>query len=111
MILALERIERFAPSYDAPFDSIATVVATDLVFLNGLSHAAIGGYLLWAARRARASANIVPLILAMELIVGIDHNLHFLILRDYPVDGVYYGFIVLHSVIIVSGYLVYPRDR
>lgn len=109
LLVAPERVYLFFPGYDAPLDSIAFRVAADLAFLFALSHGVIGGYLLWASRRPMAYVNLVPLIIAMELIVGIVDDLYLIFMRDYPVDAVYYGFIVLHLVVIATGYLVYPR--
>lgn len=110
LIVAPERVYQFFPSYDAALDSVAFAVSADLAFLSGLSHGVIGIYLLWASRRPAASVVLVPLIIAMELVVGIFDDLYLILLRDYPVDAVYYGFIVLHVVIITTGYFVYRRD-
>lgn len=112
LIVAPERVYQFFPSYDAPLDSVAFAVAADLAFLTGLSHAVIGAFLLWASRRPTAYAVLVPLVIAMELVAGILDDLYLIILRDYTIDAVYYGFIVLHVAIIGTGYVVYPRgDR
>lgn len=104
-----ERLYQFFPPFDAAPDSVAFAVAADLAFLFALSHGVIGAYLLWGSRRPREYAVLVPLLIALELVVGIVDDLYLIFLRDYPVDAVYYGFIVLHVVIIVTGYVVYPR--
>lgn len=111
LLIAPERIYQFFPTFDAPLDSIAFAVAADLALLSGLSHAVIGGSLLWAARRPRAGAVLVPLVIALELVVGIVDDLYLITMRAYTIDAVYYGFILLHLVIIVTGYLVYPRGE
>ncbi len=109
LIIAPDRIHRFFPTYDAALDSVAFAATADLAFLSGLSHGVIGVYLLWASRRPMANTNLVPLVIALELVVGIVDDLYLIFLRAYTIDAVYYGFIVLHLVIIVTGYLVYPR--
>ncbi len=109
LLVAPERVDLFFPTYDAPLDSVAFKVSADLAFLNGLSHGVIGAFLLWGSRRPKTYALFVPFIILMELVVGIVDDLYLLFLRDYPVDAAYYAFILLHSVIIVTGYLVYTR--
>lgn len=109
LLVAPERIYQFFPAYDAALDTVAFGVTADLAFLSGLTHAVIGGYLLWASRRPMAYTNLVPLIIALELVVGIVDDLYLIFLRAYTIDTVYYGFIILHLVIIVTGYIVYPR--
>lgn len=111
LLVAPERVYVFFPAYDAPLDSVAFAVAADLAFLVGLSHGVIGGFLLWASRRPKAHLSLVPLIIGMEFVVGIVDDLYLIVMRDYPVDAVYYAFIVLHLVIIVTGYAVYPREE
>ena len=107
LVVAPERIYQFFPTYDAPLDSVAFAVSADLAFLSGLSHAVIGGYLLWASRRPQSHLALIPLVIALELVVGIIDDLYLIFTRAYPIDAVYYGFILLHLVIITSGYLVY----
>lgn len=109
LLVSPDRVYQFFPPYDAPLDSIAFAVSADLAFLSGLSHGVIGAFLLWGSRRPMAYVKLVPLIIAMELVVGIVDDLYLIFLREYPIDAVYYGFILLHLVIIVTGYLVYPR--
>lgn len=109
LLVAHDRIYLFFPPFDAALDSVAFAVAADLAFLSGLSHAVIGAFLLWASRRPMAYVSLVPLVLALELVVGIVDDLYLIFLRDYPIDAVYYGFILLHLVIIVTGYKVYQR--
>lgn len=110
LLVAPERVYQFFPPYDAPLDSVAFAVAADGWFLVGLSHAVVGAFLLWGSRRPRAYAVVVPFVVAMELVAGITHNLYLLFLRDYPVDAVYYGFVVLHVVVIATGYFVYRGE-
>lgn len=109
LIVAPERVYQFFPTFDAPLASVAFAVAADLAFLSGLSHAVIGAFLIWGARRPMAYANFVPLVIAMELVVGVVDDLYLIFFRAYPMDAIYYGFILLHLAIIVTGYFVYPR--
>lgn len=111
LIVAPERVYQFVPTYDAPLDSVAFAVTADLAFLSGLGHGVLGAYLLWASRRAMDYTVLVPLIILMELVFGIVDDLYLILVRNYPVDAVYYGFIVLHLVIIGTGYVVYPWDE
>lgn len=111
LLVAPERVYLFFPTYDAPLDSVAFAVAADLAFLVGLSHGVIGAFLLWASRRPTAHVGLVPLVIAIELVVGIVDDLYLIFMREYPIDAVYYGFIALHLVIIGTGYLVYPRGE
>lgn len=41
--------------------------------------------------------------------MGIVDDLYLIFLRAYTIDAVYVGFIVLHLLIILTGYRVYPR--
>lgn len=104
LLIAPERVYFFFPPYDAALDSVAFAVTTDLAFLSGLSHLVIGAFLLWAARKPSEYVVLVPLIIVMELVVGIVDDLYLIFLREYTVDLAYYGFIVLHVTIIVTGY-------
>lgn len=110
LLVAPERVYQFFPPYDAPLDGVAFAATADGWFLVGLTHAVVGAFLLWGSRRPRAHAVVVPFVVAMELVAGIAHNLYLLFLRDYPVDAVYYGFVVLHVVVIATGYFVYRGE-
>lgn len=111
LLIAPERVFQFFPTYDAALDSIAFAVTADLAFLVGLSHAVIGVFLLWASRRPTDYVSLVPLIILMELVAGIVDDLYLILFRNYTIDAAYYGFILLHLVIIVTGYYVYSlRD-
>ena len=109
LLVVPERVFLFIPGVAASLDSVAFRAAVDLAFLFALSHGVIGGYLLWTSRGTMVHMNLVPLIIEMELIFGIVDDLYLIFLREYPVDMIYYGFIVLHLVVIGSGCLVYPQ--
>ena len=109
LLVVPEQVYLFFPTYDAPLDSVAFAAAADLGFLAGLVYGVIGGFLLWASRRPKAHVVLVPLIIAIELVAGIIDDLYFILMRDYTVDAIFFGFIVLHLVVIATGYFVYQR--
>ena len=109
LLVAPEQVYLFFPTYDAPLDSVAFAATADLGFLAGLVYVVIGGFLLWASRHPKAHVVLVPLIIAIELVAGIIDDLYFILMRDYTVDAIFFGFIVLHLVVIATGYFVYQR--
>jgi hypothetical protein len=111
LVVVPDRVYQFYPTYDAPLDSVATAVAVDVALMVGLEFAVLGAALLWASRRPTAYAGLVPLIVALELVRGILDDVYLLTMRAYPIDAIYYGFIVLHLVVIVTGLAVYPGWR
>lgn len=106
-VVAPDRVYQFFPTYDAPLDSVAFAVAADVALMAGLTHGVLGAFLLWASRRPTAHVGLVPLIIAIELVVGIADDLYMITMRTYTVDAVYYGFIVLHLLIILTGIAAY----
>jgi len=109
LLVAPEQVYLFFPTYDAPLDSVAFAATADLGLLAGLVYVVIGGFLLWASRRPKAHVVLVPLIIAIELVAGIIDDLYFILMRAYTVDAIYFGFIVLHLVVIATGYFVYQQ--
>lgn len=108
LVVAPERVYQFFPTYDAPLDSVATAVAVDVAFMVALEFGVVGLSLLWASRRPTAYAGLVPLIVALEVVRGVVDDLYLIAMRTYTVDAIYYGFILLHLVIIATGLAVYP---
>lgn len=108
LVVAPERVYQFYPTYDAPLDSVATAVAVDVAFMVALEFAVIGVVLLWASRRPTAYVGLVPLVLALEVVRGIVDDLYLIAMRTHTIDEIYYGFILLHLVIIATGLAVYP---
>lgn len=111
LVVAPERVYQFYPTYDAPLDSVATAVAADVALMVAFEFAVLGAALLWASRRPTAYAGLVPLIVALELVRGIVDDVYLLTMRTYTIDAIYYGFIVLHLVVIVTGLAAYPGWR
>lgn len=101
------RLETFYPTYDTTTTSVAAQTTIDALLMFGLELAVIAIVLLWASRDPLEHRVLVWLVIALEGIRGILDDLYLIFLREYPVDEVYYGFIVLHTVIIVTGYLAY----
>lgn len=107
-----DRVYQFYPTYDAPRHSVAAAVSVDLALMFALGIGVVGAFLLWASRRPDAYAGLVPLVLALEVVRGIVHDVYLLVVRTYIVDPVYYGFIVLHLLVVATGVVVYRgRDR
>jgi len=111
LVVAPERVYQFYPTFDAPLDGVATAVAVDVALMFALEVGVVGLFLLWASRRPIEYAGLVPLIVALEVVRGIADDVYLLTMRTYPVDAVYYGFIVLHLLVVVTGLAVYPGLR
>ena len=102
-------LETLYPTYDAPITSVAAQATIDSLLMFGVEIAVVAVVLLWASRNPLEHRILFWLVIALEVVRGILVDLYLIFLREYPIDEVYYGFIVLHSVIIVTGYLAYRK--
>lgn len=109
LVLVPARLTQLSPAFDAPISSVAAQVTIDALLMFGLELAVIAVVLLLASRNPLRHAVLVWLVIGLELVRGIADDLYLLLFRDYVVDEFYYGFIVLHVVIIATGYLAYRR--
>lgn len=107
VVVVPDRVYQFYPTYDAPLDSVAAAVSVDLALMFALEIGVVGAFLLWASRRPDEYFGLVPLILVLEVIRGIVDDVYLLAMRTYTVDAVYYGFIVLHLLVVATGLVVY----
>lgn len=105
LVLFPSRLLQFSPAFDAPVTSVAGQTAIDAYLLFGLDLAVIAVILLWASRNPLQHVVLVWLVIGLEFIRGIADDLYLLLFREYVIEEVYYGFIVLHVIIIVTGYL------
>lgn len=107
LVLVPTRLTQLSPAFDAPISSVAAQATIDALLMFGLDLAVIAAVLLWASRNPLRHVVLVWLVIGLELVRGIADDLYLLLFRDYVVDEFYYGFIVLHVVIIATGYLAY----
>ncbi len=100
--LVRRRLPRQYPGFDAAPDSVAALALADTWFLFGIEIGVVGLFLVWAARDPLRHRVLVWLVLTLELLRGVAHDLH-VVARGYAVEGFYIGFAILHLVIIASG--------
>jgi hypothetical protein len=96
------KIESMLPGFDAPIGGIAYRGLLDVTFMFGLDLIVIGGFLVYCSRQPQIHLNIVWLIILLELIRGIFDDVYMMAMGYEP--AIYIGFIVLHAVIIFTGY-------
>lgn len=107
VVLFPSRLTQLVPAFDAPVTSVAAQAGIDVYLIFGLDLFVIAVVLLWASRNPLQHVILFWLVLGLELVRGILDDLYLLLYRDYVVDELYYGFIVLHLVVIVTGILAY----
>lgn len=109
LVIVPTRLTQFSPAFDAPVTSVAAKATIDALLMFGLELAVIAAVLLWAARNPLRHVVLVWLVIGLELVRGILDDLYLILFRDYFVEEIYYGFIVLHLLIIVTGFLAYRQ--
>jgi hydrogenase/urease accessory protein HupE len=97
------RIPLILPNLDAPVGGVAYRALLDFSFMFGLDLVVIGMFLVWASREPSKHLNLVWLVIWLEIIRGIADDIY-MIARGYDAPF-YFGFIVFHLVIIITGYL------
>ncbi|RMH01650.1 MAG: hypothetical protein D6706_01585 [Chloroflexi bacterium] len=88
---------------DAPETSIAYKAVIDWTFTFGLDLLVTGAFLLYASRNPLKHLNLVWLIIWLEAIRGIADDIYH-ISRGYTSVPFYIGFIVVHFIIIATGF-------
>lgn len=104
------RLEGQYPSLGAPLDSVAVKALVDTWFLFGIEIGVIGVALIVASRNAGRYVVLVWVVLALELLRGIAHDMY-LLTRGYASVGFYLGFAIVHLVIIATGFSVARRPK
>lgn len=97
------RLELMLPGFDAPVGGVAYRGLLDFTFMFGLDLLVIGAFLLFASRNPLHHVSVVWLVVALEIVRGIFDDVY-IIARGYTAPF-YIGFIVVHLLIIVTGYL------
>lgn len=87
----------------ATLESVAVQAIVDLWFMFGTEMIVVGAMLLLASRAPLQNEILIQTILALELIRGIFVDAVWLTRGYYPA-AFYIGFIVVHTVIIGTGY-------
>ncbi|MBI2917491.1 MAG: BphX family protein [Chloroflexi bacterium] len=97
------RLEGQYPSLGAPLDSVAVKALVDTWFLFGIEIGVMGVALIVASRNPGRYVVLVWMVLALELLRGIAHDMY-LLTRGYASVGFYVGFAIVHLVIIATGF-------
>lgn len=103
------RLPQVLPGFDAPVGGVAFRALLDYTLMFGLDLFVIGVFLLVIARTPQRAVPIVWLVLALELVRGIFDDVYMLA-RGYS-PSLYVGFIILHTIIIVTGLASLRRLR
>ena len=103
------RLPQLLPGFDAPIDGVAFRALLDYTLMFGLDLFVIGAFLLGAARAPQRYVPVVWLVLALELVRGIFDDVYMLA-RGYAAP-IYFGFIVLHVIIIITGIVSVRQAR
>lgn len=101
-------LEQMYVGGDIEVGSTAWHFVLDWMATFGLALIPFGAVLLVAAREPVRNRLLVHLVIAHEAIVGIVDDLWF-ISRDYVTNGVMYGWIVVHTIVIISAIWVLRR--
>jgi len=101
------RLHLMLPGFDAPVGGVAYRALLDYTFMFGLDLLVIGILLFYASRKPLKNMAIVWLIIALEIVRGIFHDIY-MVARGYAVS-IYIGFIVLHLIIIITA-IVFVRQ-
>lgn len=103
------KLEIMVPGFDAPPGGPAYQGFLDFTFMFGLDLMVIGGFLIYCSRQPHKHLNIVWLIIWLEFVRGILDDIY-LIVMGY--DLVFYiGFIIVHAIIILTGYSGYKKVK
>jgi hypothetical protein len=93
------------PDLGVPPDSFAARALIDTWFMFGLEVIVIGLALLYFSRDPGQNVALIWMVLGLELIRGIADDIY-LLGRGYEPAIIYIIWILIHSIIIVSGLLV-----
>ena len=101
------RLPLMIPGFDAPIGGAAYRGILDFTFMFGLEMIVIGGFLLYASRAPQRHLNLVWLIVWLELVRGIFHDMY-MISRGYD-PAFMLSFTLLHIIVIGTG-IVFVRS-
>jgi hypothetical protein len=93
------------PNLDVAVESVAGRAIIDTWFMFGLEVLVIGMALIFFSRDPERNVALIWLVLGLELIRGIADDIY-LLGHGYEPAIVYFVWILIHSIIIVSGLLV-----
>lgn len=97
------RLPMMIPDFDAPIGGVAYRGILDFTFMFGFEMMVVGSFLLHASRTPRHNLNLVWLIVWLEVVRGILHDMY-MISQGYDLAFML-GFTLLHLVIISTGVL------
>lgn len=102
--LVLARLATQYPTLTAPVESVAVQGLVDMWFLFGTEMGVVGLMLLVASRTPLRNQILVQTVLLLELVRGIAQDVYWLT-RGYYDDVFYVAFVVVHAIIIITGWL------
>lgn len=103
------KLEAMLPGFDAPLGGVAYRGILDFTFMFGLEIMVIGLFLIYCSRQPQKHLNIIWLIIFLELVRGIFDDIYMIAMGYDPI--VYIGFIILHAIIIGTGYRGYQKAK
>lgn len=102
--LVTGRLETQYPTLVAPVESVVVQGLIDMWFMFGVEMLVVGVMLIVAAKMPLRNKILVQTVLWLEIIRGVAIDVYWLT-RGFYTNGFYIGFIVVHLIIIISGFI------